>query len=103
MNKLFSYSAVFRENLLVLVGLCLCAYFTYHAVAGNRSLTRMHSINSQIETLSIEETSLQAKNAAWNKKVSMMRPGSVDKDLLEERARAVLGYQKPHEFMVLSN
>jgi cell division protein FtsB len=103
MNKLFSYSSLFRENLLAVIGVCLCVYFIYHAVAGNRSLMRMHSIEYQIETLSKEETELQAQRAALEKKVAMMRPGTVDKDLLEERVRAVLGYQKPHEFTVLSN
>lgn len=102
MNKLFSYSAVFRENLFALVGLCLCLYFTYHAIAGNRSIIRMHSIHSQIETLSQIETEEIKQRQEWEKKVSMMRPGSIDKDLLEERARAVLGYKKPNEFTVLA-
>lgn len=63
----------------------------------------MHALELQIETLSKEETALIAQNEQLEKKVSMMRPGTTDKDLLEERVRAVLGYQKPNEFTILGH
>ena len=78
-------------------------YFTYHAVYGNRSLMRMVSINSQIETLSSERDNLIREREALEEKVGMMRPGSLNKDLLEERARAVLGYKSENDIVILGN
>jgi cell division protein FtsB len=103
MNKLYAYNSFFREHLLILIGVCMCAYFSYHAVAGNRGLVRLVLVSSKIETLSNIETSLIAQNDDLSKKVGMMRPGTVDKDLLEERVRRVLGYRSTDEFSVLSN
>jgi cell division protein FtsB len=103
MNKLYAHSSFFRRNLLALIGLCMCAYFSYHAIAGNRGLVRLYFVNSKIETLSKSETSLAAEEAIWSKKVSMMRPGTVDKDLLEEQVRKILGYRNADEYAVLSN
>ena len=103
MNKLYAHNSFFRQNLLGLIGLCMCAYFSYHAIAGNRGLVRLYFVNHKIETLSKSETSLASEEAIWSKKVSMMRPGSVDKDLLEEQVRKVLGYRNADEYAVLSN
>ena len=81
----------------------MCAYFSYHAIAGSRSLVRLYFVNQQIETLSKKETLVQAEEAVWSKKVAMMRPASIDKDLLEEQVRRVLGYRGKDEMAVLSN
>ena len=103
MNKLFGHRAIIRENLFPLIGMCLCLYFTYHAVYGNRSLMRMVSIKSQIETLSSDRDNLIHEREALEEKVTMMRPGSLNKDLLEERARAVLGYKGENDIVILGN
>ncbi len=95
------HRAFIRENLVFLIGLCLCLYFVYHAIQGNRSFLRMLSLNSQIEKTTAEHETLAAERAKLEAKVVMMRPGSLSKDMLEERARAVLGYQRPDEMQVL--
>ena len=64
---------------------------------------RMFSLQSQIETLTAERDSLIVQREALEKKVSMMRPGSLNKDLLEERARVVLGYKKENDIIILGN
>src|SRR5690349_10556020 len=103
MNKLFRHRAIIRENLLSLIGMCLCLYFTYHAVSGNRSLMRMITLKSQIETMSEQRDNLNQQREALEEKVVMMRPGSLNKDLLEERARVVLGYKSENDVVILGN
>ena len=76
-------------------------YFSYHAVFGNRSYIRLASLESQIETLSDKRDELAAQRTGLEDKVVMLRPGSVDRDLLEERARYVLGYHMPGEITML--
>lgn len=89
--------------MLPLLGVCLCFYFCYHAVLGNRSVVKLYSLEKQIETLSQEKTDLTNTKESLHKKVVMMRPGSVNKDLLEERVRKTLGYRDAREIVVLSN
>lgn len=103
MNKLFRHRAIIRENLISLIGMCLCLYFTYHALSGSRSLMQMVTLKSQIETTKQERDILQIERKALEKKVSMMRPGSLDKDLLEERVRVVLGYKDENDLVILRN
>ena len=103
MNKLFAHSHLFRENIFAMIGVCLCLYFSYHAVLGNRSLIKNYTLEKQIVTLSQENTTLSHTKENLQKKVVMMRPGSVDKDLLEERVRLVLGYRQADEMVFVSN
>lgn len=103
MNKLFNHRVVIRENLISLIGMCLVLYFTYHAIYGSRSLMQMMSLKSQIETMSLERDKLASERTALEQRVSMMRPGSLDRDLLEERARVVLGYKNENDMIILGN
>ncbi|MBP7722099.1 MAG: septum formation initiator family protein [Alphaproteobacteria bacterium] len=103
MSKLFNHRIIIRENLISLIGMCLVLYFTYHAIYGSRSLMQMMSLKSQIETMSSERDKLAAERESLEQRVSMMRPGSLDRDLLEERARVVLGYKNQNEMIILGN
>ncbi len=101
MNKLLRSNTLVRENLVAVIGVCLCLYFTYHAVQGGRSFISLAGLNAQIETTTKEREALLAERTALETKVAMMRPGSLSKDMLEERARAVLGYVEPDEIVVI--
>jgi len=63
----------------------------------------MMSLKSQIETMSSERDKLAVERESLEQRVSMMRPGSLDRDLLEERARVVLGYKNQNEMIILGN
>lgn len=59
------------------------------------------SLNKTIENTQTEYERIKSEKEALEKKVVMLRPSSIDKDLLEERARAVLGYKSPGEWAVV--
>ena len=103
MNKLTAHQQILRENILPLIGICLCLYFSYHAILGNRSIVKLYMLEKQIETMSQENSASAETKESLQKKVSMMRPGTVDKDLLEEQARLVLGYREAEEVVILRN
>lgn len=101
MKRLVEQRYLVRRNVLAIVGLGLCVYFSWHVVAGERSLLRLQSLEKKI---AITETELQATRAGREKlesRVIKLRPGSIDPDLLEERARAMLGYARPDEQIVI--
>ncbi len=103
MNKLYQQRFVIRQNLIFLIGVCLTVYFSYHTIQGNRSYLRLMSLGTVISKTQNEYDALRAEREAIEEKVVMMRPGSINRDLLEERARLVLGYRHPDEKTIVAN
>jgi cell division protein FtsB len=58
---------------------------------------RFLSLNQSVATLEQKTADLKEKREELETRVSMMRPGSVNRDLLEERARVVLGFRREGE------
>ncbi len=103
MNKLLAHSHIFRQNILAVLGVLLCFYFSYHALLGHRSVIRYYGLEKQIETMSLKNNTLQDRKNDLHKKVVMMRPGTINSDLLEEQVRLTLGYRNKDELVILSN
>ncbi len=103
MKKLIQQRYVFRQNMIAVVGVCLAFYFCYHLVAGERSYLRLLSLNYQISETEEEYGHRKAEREALEQKVVMMRPGSVNRDLLEEQARSVLGFRYDDEKVLIKN
>ena len=86
-----------------MIGVALCIYFAYHIIYGERSISKWVSLSHKIETVSKINDNLIQERTALEQKVVMLRPGSINQDLLEERVRAVLGYKRDNEHIVISN
>lgn len=97
MRQLLEHNDLVRKNLLTLVGLGLCFYFSYHLLQGERSYFRLLSLEQNISETKQANEKLKAEHQALETRVSMLRSGSIDKDLLEERARIVLGFRNQGE------
>ncbi|MEZ5903218.1 MAG: septum formation initiator family protein [Alphaproteobacteria bacterium] len=103
MKRLMEKRYILRRNMMAIIGLCLSFYFCYHLVAGQRGYLSLMSLENRITTVSSDYESHKAERQALEKKVVMMRPGSIDRDLLEERARHVLGYRYQDELILLQD
>ncbi len=101
MNSFLTHRYFVKRNLIVTIGLFLCFYFVYHGVQGERSLSRYNILSAKIETMSQEKAAMKKQRAVLEKRVTMLRPSSLDRDLLEERVRFVLGYAAPDEVAVV--
>ncbi|MFN3827539.1 MAG: FtsB family cell division protein [Micavibrio sp.] len=101
MRKLLQQRYVVKHNFLAIIGFCLCFYFSYHLILGERSYFRLMSLERQTERTESQFQDMKAEREALENKVAMMRPGSIDPDLLDERARAMLGYRHPDEVIVI--
>ncbi|HPF79086.1 MAG TPA: septum formation initiator family protein [Alphaproteobacteria bacterium] len=103
MKRLIEKRYILRRNMLAVIGLCLSVYFSYHLIAGQRGYFRLMTLENKIASVSHEYEGLKEERQEIEKKVVMMRPGSIDRDLLEERARHVLGYRRGDEVILLQN
>jgi len=77
---------------LYLAAALLIGYFWVNAFTGNHGLNARQSIDQQIAQLSGELAQVQAERVVWERRVALLKPDSLDPDLLDERARALLDY-----------
>ncbi len=103
MRRLLEQQFHIRKNLLFILGLCLSLYFSYHTLQGDRSLPHLLSLNKAIEAKQGTYEALQAERAEVESRVVMLRPQSVNRDFLEERARVVLGMSREDETIIVQN
>ena len=78
----------------------LIFYFGVNAVTGERGLasdrrrvTTLASRNAELKRLHTEHVDLESR-------IRLLNEASLSADLLEERARAVLGYADPRDYVV---
>lgn len=101
MRKRTGQRYTIRQNILPLIGVCLCFYFSWHIVMGERSLARLYTLEQKKDKLSQQYETLHGRRSELETRVVKLRSGSIDPDLLEERARYVLGYVRPDEQILL--
>lgn len=84
-----------------LVLMCAMFYLGYHALNGDRglyALVRGHTERTRLEQ-ALEKTSADRKRMEL--RVSHLRDGSLDLDLLDEQMRRMMGVMKPGEIVVM--
>ena len=86
-----------------LIVLSLVVYFGYFAVYGNHGLVNWMRLQHQIELKQVEVDRVRGEREALEHRVRLLRPESVDPDLLEEQARARLGLSGPDEVVILKD
>jgi len=93
-----------RHVAVPLFGAALMAYFAYHAVQGDRGLIAWWKLRYEIEKTELVHSEVAAEKAIMERRVSLLRPESLDRDMLEERARIMLGFVHADDRVVpLSN
>jgi cell division protein FtsB len=81
--------------------ICLVAYFMYHLIQGGRGLLAMRELEQTLAEYRQRVGDLKEKHDQMLQKVRLLRPESLCPDMLEERAKAVLGYTRKNEQVVL--
>jgi cell division protein FtsB len=89
-----------RDLVGPVLGLSALVYFVYHAVEGDRGLFAYFRLTHHIVETQAALDQVAAEREALERRVSRLRNESLDRDLLEERARAILNYVRPDEVVV---
>jgi cell division protein FtsB len=103
MNRLIGIHRRFKSNLLLIAGVALSLYFSYHTLFGARSYAHLLDLNTQLTQIEKDHEAVIAERTSLESNVKMLRPESLSADLLEERVRYVLGYKRPDEYAVFRN
>lgn len=95
-----------RRTILTALGLYLFAaafigYFGMNAYSGNHGLRAQKDLEQQLAAMQHELDGLKAERQAWERRVALLRADRIDPDMLDERARALLGFTDPRDLTLL--
>jgi cell division protein FtsB len=86
-----------------IIGVCLIVYFVYHAVQGDRGLIAFWQLSKQVNQAESTYSIVRQKRAELQNRVILLNPYSLNGDMLEERARLMLGYSRSDEIVIFIN
>jgi cell division protein FtsB len=78
------------------------AYFAYHAVEGDRGLLAWVKLTQEVESTEAELAKVTRTRESLAHQTDLLRSDAIDPDMLDERARAVLGVVRKDEVIIVS-
>lgn len=89
-----------RQIIGSILGVAVISYFAFHAVQGDRGLRAYFALNLQTELAREERDALRHDRMMIERRVNLLKPESLDLDMLDERARIVLNKVHEDDFVI---
>jgi cell division protein FtsB len=89
-----------RPLLLPLCCLFILSYFAFHAVEGDYGLFAYAKLKEREAALEAELAALKAETGRMERYVALMRPESLDRDMIDERARQALNMADAKDIVI---
>ncbi|UTO28787.1 FtsB family cell division protein [Bartonella harrusi] len=86
---------------LPLMTMGVLSYFSYHIYHGEYGLYSRSEVNKQIIELEEELHRVKSKRMFIEKRISLLRNGHIERDMLDEYIRKNLNFSKPNELTIL--
>lgn len=95
-----------RRTILTVLGLYIFAalfigYFAANAFTGKHGLRAQQDLDQQMSAMQQELAQAKAERALWDRRVALLRSDRLDPDMLDERARVLLGLADPRDLTLL--
>jgi len=85
---------------VTIVCFSLLGFFAWHGFNGKRSFANQKTILVKVSKLEEKRDVAKARREALETRVALLRPESIDPDMLEEMARKMLGFTKSNEIVI---
>ncbi len=85
-----------------LFGIVAVSYFAYHTVHGDRGIFALVQMQERVAEAEQRLQTLQSEKQHWEHRVKLLYPESLDRDMLDERVRVMLGYARADDLVVLN-
>ena len=90
-----------RHRLLLPLGaFAVMAYFGYHSFNGDYGIWARDRMNREAIGLEADLANLKAERMALQERAKLLRPDSLDPDMIDERARRNLNVLKSDELVI---
>lgn len=89
------------DSVVTCACLGLLGFFAWHAQEGPRGFAFRAKLASQSRQLSDELATIKKQRSDFETRVALLRPESVDPDMLDEMARSTLDVAGPNDLIVL--
>ena len=90
-----------QRAIVPLLGIVLIVYMSYHAFIGERGLFTHWRLQGEARELTAKLEVLTAERAVLENRIALLSSDNLDRDMLNERARAVLNYADPNEITIM--
>ncbi|RVU17741.1 FtsB family cell division protein [Methylobacterium oryzihabitans] len=87
---------------LYAVSALAAVYFVREAQTGSRGLEAKRALKIQAYGLQQDLNAAREDRTEWERRVALLRSDQIDRDLLEERARLVLGRVHPNDVVIFT-
>jgi cell division protein FtsB len=89
---------------LVLYGVsaALAAYFIHSAQIGRHGLEAQQQYETEVAELDAELQAAKTERGEWERRIALLRSDQIDRDLLEERARIILGRVHRNDLVIMT-
>jgi len=84
-----------------LLNVCVMTYFGYHVIIGDHGLLSRWRLADEVTHMEQKLDKLHQRRKQLEHKVSLVRPESLDPDMLDERARVILNLAHPNDITIL--
>ena len=83
------------------ISFVVLGYFGWHAFYGPRSYNHLARVRAEVEKFQMIQKNAEKQRDARNARVALLRPRSIDPDMLEEMAQKRLEFAKKNDWVVL--
>ncbi len=90
-----------RKILPTVLAASVVGYFGYHALHGERGFLAWRELKGDLSAARGVEAEIVEQRARLDRRTALLRTDNLDPDLLEERARLLLGYGYSGDLVVL--
>jgi cell division protein FtsB len=89
-----------RATVMPVIFLSITCYFGWNATQGKRGLVAHAQKEDQLHQALADQAVATAERDAWDRRVADLRSNRLDRDTLDERARAMLNLADPTDVVV---
>ncbi|HYH40167.1 MAG TPA: septum formation initiator family protein [Azospirillum sp.] len=89
-----------RQTIGPAIGACIVGYFVYYAVQGDRGLIALKHIEGEIARAEQVLNQVRGERERMERRASLLRADHLDRDMLDERARAMLNLTHPNDIIL---
>src|ERR1700750_2318166 len=95
--------AIWRSLLITTLLIGFQVYLGFNVIGGQFGITSQKQMRVDIETLKAQSATLQAEIDSYQHKASLFASAGLDRDILTERARALLQMAEPDDLIIMTD